>query len=87
MHEFYNKFNINILVLTLFSFSFINSNSLWFLTDKMLYTPSETKPSKNLFNKVIYFFMRPTIGYETEEADDDTGTVIIENKNTQIKRF
>ena len=56
------------------------------------YTPSETKPSKNLFNKVIYFFMRPTIEYEVEadndsliydvEKDDGVGKVILENKDT-----
>lgn len=56
------------------------------------YTPSETKPSKNLFNKVIYFFMRPTIEYEVDasndsliydlENDEDIGTVILENKET-----
>lgn len=27
------------------------------------FTPSETKPSKNLFNKVIYFFMKPSVIY------------------------
>ena len=56
------------------------------------YTPSETKPSKNLFNKVIYFFMRPTVIYEVDdkndsliydlENDEDIGTVVLENKET-----
>lgn len=56
------------------------------------YTPSATKPSKNLFNKVIYFFMRPTVEYEVDadndsliydlENDEDIGTVILENKET-----
>ena len=56
------------------------------------YTPSETKPSKNLFNKVVYFFMRPTVEYEVDasndsliydlENDEDIGTVILENKDT-----
>lgn len=56
------------------------------------YTPSETKPSKNLFNKVIYFFMRPTVEYKIDsdndsliydlENDEDIGTVILENKDT-----
>lgn len=35
------------------------------------YVPSETKPTKNLFNKVIYFFMRPTLIYEVKESNDD----------------
>lgn len=35
------------------------------------YVPSEVKPTKNLFNKVIYFFMRPTLIYEVKESDDD----------------
>ena len=56
------------------------------------YTPSELKPSKNLFNKVIYFFMRPTVEYEISsendsliydlETDEDIGTIILENKHT-----
>ena len=56
------------------------------------YTPSETKPSKNLFNKVIYFFMRPSVEYEVDSENDsliydienDTGigTVVLENKDT-----
>ena len=35
------------------------------------YVPSETKPTKNLFNKVIYFFMRPALVYEIDAKDDD----------------
>ena len=56
------------------------------------YIPSETKPSKNLFNKVIYFFMRPTVEYEVKadndslifhpEDDTEIGDVILENKET-----
>lgn len=56
------------------------------------YTPSMTKPSKNLFNKVIYFFMRPTVEYEVDaendsliydlENDEDIGKVIVENSET-----
>lgn len=56
------------------------------------YIPSMTKPSKNLFNKVIYFFMRPTVEYEVDaendsliydvENDEDIGRVILENKDT-----
>lgn len=56
------------------------------------YTPSMTKPSKNLFNKVIYFFMRPTVEYEVDaendsliydlENDEDIGKVIAENSET-----
>lgn len=34
------------------------------------YTPSETKPSKNLFNKVLYFFLKPTATYEIPEEYD-----------------
>ena len=34
------------------------------------YTPSEEKPSKNLFNKVIYFFMRPSTIYEIDSEYD-----------------
>lgn len=58
----------------------------------MTYTPSETKQTKNLFNKVIYFFMRPTVEYEVTAAndslvyeledDDDIGTVTLENAST-----
>lgn len=58
----------------------------------LAYTPSMTKPSKDLFNKVIYFFMRPTIEYEVGaendsliydlENDKDIGKVIVENSET-----
>ena len=56
------------------------------------YTPSEVKPSRNLFNKVIYFFMRPTVEYEISadndsliynpEDDTDIGKIILQNKET-----
>lgn len=56
------------------------------------YTPSEVKPSRNLFNKVIYFFMRPTVEYEIDaendsliynpEDDSDIGKVILQNEET-----
>lgn len=56
------------------------------------YTPSEVKPSRNLFNKVIYFFMRPTVEYEVSadndsliynpEDDTDIGKIILQNKET-----
>ena len=56
------------------------------------YTPSEVKPSRNLFNKVIYFFMRPTVEYEIDSSNDsliynpeddtDIGKVILQNKET-----
>ena len=56
------------------------------------YTPSEVKPSRNLFNKVIYFFMRPTVKYEVDaendsliynpEDDTDIGKIILQNKET-----
>ena len=56
------------------------------------YIPSEVKPSRNLFNKVIYFFMRPTIEYEIDsdndsliynpEDDTDIGKIILQNKET-----
>ena len=36
-----------------------------------VYLPSEVAPSKNLFNKVIYFFMRPSIEY-TVSSDNDS---------------
>lgn len=34
------------------------------------YTPSKVSPTKNLFNKVIYFFMRPTLIYEVNASED-----------------
>lgn len=36
----------------------------------MTYSPSEIKPSKNLFNKVIYFFMKPRVVYEIIDRED-----------------
>lgn len=69
----------------------LNPNTYHTYSD-MNYTPSETKPSKNLFNKVIYFFMRPTVEYEVSakndsliydpEDDEEIGTVIAQNKET-----
>lgn len=55
------------------------------------YTPSEDKPSKNLFNKVIYFFMKPRVVYELQsekndslifdlEDDSQIGEIIADNK-------
>ena len=35
------------------------------------FIPSEVKPSKNLFNKVIYFFLRPSVIYEVPSDNDD----------------
>lgn len=34
------------------------------------YLPSEVSPSKNLFNKVIYFFMKPSIEYSISAEND-----------------
>ena len=34
------------------------------------YYPSATSPTKNLFNKMIYFFMKPSIEYEIPEIED-----------------
>lgn len=55
------------------------------------YVPSEVKPSKNLFNKVIYFYMKPSAVYEVktddvtyydinpEEGEDVTAVLKIQN--------
>lgn len=69
----------------------LNPNKYHTYSD-LSFTPSETKPSKNLFNKVIYFFMRPTVEYEVDasndsliydlENDEDIGKVLLENKDT-----
>ena len=43
----------------------------------MNYIPSVTKPSKNLFNKVIYFFMRPSLiveGIDVVYPDNNNAT-------------
>ena len=48
----------------------LNPNKYHTYSDPV-YTPSETKPSKNLFNKVIYFFMKPTVEYEVPQDYDD----------------
>ena len=56
----------------------------------LTYTPSEIKPSKNLFNKVIYFFLKPTVLYEVKcdndslifnlEDDSEMGDILEENQ-------
>ena len=58
------------------------------------YYPSATSPSKNLFNKVIYFFMKPNIEYEIPEiengrfvydpADDKVYELTYEEKTVKI---
>ena len=58
----------------------------------LTYTPSQISPSKNLFNKVIYFFMKPTVIYEVSENNDsliydieddvELGKVILRNNDT-----
>ena len=47
------------------------------------YIPSETKPSKNLFNKVIYFFMRPSLIYEVSAEND---RLIYDMDGEQVKQ-
>ena len=51
--------------------------------------PSELAPTKNLFNKTIYFYLRPTIRYQIDDKNDDlinTDTeldrVLLQNKET-----
>ena len=54
------------------------------------FVPSEVKPSKNLFNKVLYFFLKPTVVYEVSsdydgliydlEDDADIGDAIVSNE-------
>ena len=58
------------------------------------YTPSQTKPSKNLFNKVVYFFLRPTVIYQVSsdndsliyepEYDEDIGEILLENTESTL---
>ena len=48
----------------------------------MNYIPSVTKPSKNLFNKVIYFFMRPSLIIEGIDEKYDYNNPIIKNEDT-----
>lgn len=47
------------------------------------YIPSETKPSKNLFNKVIYFFMKPSLIYEVSAEND---RLIYDMDGEQVKQ-
>ena len=52
-------------------------------------TPSELAPTKNLFNKTIYFYLRPTIRYQIDNENDDlintdeeADRVLLQNKET-----
>ena len=55
------------------------------------YNPSEVEPSKNLFNKVIYFFMKPSVEYNISSENDSLvydpqndkldGEVMLNNEN------
>ena len=51
--------------------------------------PSELAPTKNLFNKTIYFYLRPTIRYQIDDENDDLintdeelDRILLENKET-----
>lgn len=51
--------------------------------------PSELAPTKNLFNKTIYFYLRPTIMYQIDDKNDDLintdeelDRIILQNKET-----
>lgn len=48
----------------------------------MTYEPSELKPSKNLFNKTLYFYLRPTIRIRGEDVEDRD--VIIDSSDSGI---
>lgn len=52
-------------------------------------TPSELAPTKNLFNKTIYFYLRPTIRYQIDSENDDLintdeelDRILFQNKDT-----
>jgi len=47
----------------------------------LTYTPSEDKPSKNLFNKVIYFFLKPTI---ICEVDPDYNSMVVDREDDSM---
>ena len=38
----------------------------------MQYTPAELKPTTNLFNKTLYFYLRPTIKIKGEQQKDNS---------------
>lgn len=51
--------------------------------------PSELAPTKNLFNKTIYFYLRPTIRYQIDSKNDDLintdeelDRIMLQNKDT-----
>lgn len=53
----------------------------------MNYIPSETKPTKNLFNKVIYFFMRPSLELEGIETVVTDTTIDSSDEDLLAKLF
>ena len=66
----------------------LNSNQYHTYSD-LNKSPSELAPTKNLFNKTIYFYLRPTIRYQINDKNDDlinTDTeldrILLENKET-----
>lgn len=51
--------------------------------------PSELAPTKNLFNKTIYFYLRPTVRYQIDDENDDLintdeelDRILLQNKET-----
>lgn len=61
----------------------VNPNKYHTYSD-LNFVPSETRPTKNLFNKVIYFFMKPSVIYEVDESEDD---LIYDNKNANLGKI
>jgi hypothetical protein len=66
----------------------LNSNQYHTYSD-LNKEPSELAPTKNLFNKTIYFYLRPTIRYQINEenddlvnTDEDLDTILFKNKET-----
>jgi hypothetical protein len=66
----------------------LNSNQYHTYSD-LNKEPSELAPTKNLFNKTIYFYLRPTIRYQIDDENDDLintdeelDRVLLQNKET-----
>jgi hypothetical protein len=57
----------------------LNPNKYHTYSD-LQYTPSELKPTTNLFNKTLYFYLRPTIKFQGKQIEDtsiDTETEVV----------
>lgn len=62
----------------------LNPNQYHTYSD-LQYTPSELKPTTNLFNKTLYFYLRPTLKIKGEQVEDKFTEIDTEADSSILK--